>query len=333
MGLMGHEEGSSRVIQPFEYLRDDYSLSNEVYLVLGEETKGIQSEVASTVQHMLQIGVRLVRVRSLLPRGAWFSWLQHEFSWNKRTAERWISVVKKLEEYDMLEGFLSGEYGASKSALYELATDRVTDQMRRDAFSAVMGGEYLTYHSIAVMTQPLYDLTESASMASRSPEAVQQALTGSGGAVDPDMIPLLEVLNSESPDTMRSVIASGMIDSVSDSHDDQIPLTEARPADLTSLLNRLRGEEVQVKFAERQSEFTVVRMRISLPIDTDEIGSVSINYFRPDALRKRLPKDISNEMVGDYPNQFFYSTMWVDDEYTWAEFALPASALLISFVE
>ena len=322
----------SSVVQPFDYLREQYSLSTEVYAILEEETGGIRGEAENAVQYMLKIGVRLARVRSVLPRGAWVMWLRNEFAWTKRTAERWISVVKHLEEYELLEGFLSGEYEAEKTALYELATNRVTDEVRREAFAKVMGGEFLTYRSVTVMIQSLHDLTQSASVASRFPETVQLAVAGSEEAIDPNIIPLLDVLDAESPEHLESVIASGTVETRNG--DDQIPLSETRPGDVSSLINYLRREEVQVSFAEKQAEFSVVRMTIRLPLDSEAVGSVTIEYFRPDRLLTLIEEsETDGAIVGDYPSDFLYSAMWGDDTDTWAEFALPASMMMISFVE
>src|SRR5215467_13503335 len=65
---------------------------------------------------ILEIGRRLVECKKLVGRGNWLSWLEKQFGWDERTAQRFMSVHEFAGKSDKLSDLSIGV-----SALYVLA--------------------------------------------------------------------------------------------------------------------------------------------------------------------------------------------------------------------
>ena len=83
---------------------------------LEELAKEIHILNRTTVEHLVDIGDRLIEARKILkPDGKWNDWLEREFDWSTRTAYNFISVAQAAEKYPQLLDF------RSKSVLYLIA--------------------------------------------------------------------------------------------------------------------------------------------------------------------------------------------------------------------
>ena len=83
---------------------------------LDELAKEIHILNRTTVEHLVDIGDRLIEARKILkPDGKWNDWLEREFDWSTRTAYNFISVAQAAEKYPQLLDF------RSKSVLYLIA--------------------------------------------------------------------------------------------------------------------------------------------------------------------------------------------------------------------
>gem|GEM_PF-5421366 len=54
----------------------------------------VRNQVKSIAQAVIAAGQRLIEVKKLIPHGHWGSWLQAEFSWSERTAQRCMRVAE-----------------------------------------------------------------------------------------------------------------------------------------------------------------------------------------------------------------------------------------------
>lgn len=91
----------------------------------------------------IEIGVRLLLVKEKLPHGEFIPWVEQEFSWDKRTAQRLLAVGSAFGKNDNLSLLK-----IDASALYELAKGGVSDDIRGEALARAEAGEHIT-HAIA----------------------------------------------------------------------------------------------------------------------------------------------------------------------------------------
>lgn len=84
------------------------------------------------------IGRALLRVKRLLPRGAFLPWLKDEFGWDARTAQRFMSVAARLDgKYDSLSHL-------GPEVLYKLAARSTPPAVVEEVIGLAEGGELVS---------------------------------------------------------------------------------------------------------------------------------------------------------------------------------------------
>src|SRR5215831_13644780 len=98
---------------------------------LAEHADRIRALGRQTFDGVIEIGERLVRCRELLKtQGAWLAWLEAEFGWSRRTADRFIDLFRAKDKVGNLRTL-----GIGISGLYLLAkaSPEVVEDIERRA--------------------------------------------------------------------------------------------------------------------------------------------------------------------------------------------------------
>jgi len=120
----------------------DYSsLDDEARQFVQQQTGEIRGLMKRTAQDIVEIGQRLIDVKERLGYGRFLDWLKAEFDWNRRTANRFMSVAEQFSgNWDNLS-----HLKLAPSALYILAAPSTPKFAREEALSRAEAGEPITY--------------------------------------------------------------------------------------------------------------------------------------------------------------------------------------------
>lgn len=97
----------------------------------------VRDLASDALTSIAKIGAELVKAKEALDHGQWERWVDEEFGWAKRTAERYMAVARA---YPQLEH--GHRYAAN--ALYLLASPSTPEQAREMAANAAASGETIT---------------------------------------------------------------------------------------------------------------------------------------------------------------------------------------------
>ena len=97
---------------------------------------------------ILEIGRRLVECKKLVGHGNWLSWLDLQFGWDERTAQRFMSVYEFAGKSDKLSDLSIGV-----SALYLLAAPSTPDTARDEIVQRNKAGERLSTTEVKRIAQ------------------------------------------------------------------------------------------------------------------------------------------------------------------------------------
>ncbi|MEM8830398.1 MAG: DUF3102 domain-containing protein [Cyanobacteria bacterium P01_G01_bin.19] len=118
----------------------DYSQLNDNTLeFIQEQTVAIQSLIKRTAQDIFEIGTRLIEVKEKLEYGRFQNWLEAEFSWDERTARRFMSVARAFTADNL------SDLNIAPSALYVLAAPSTSKQAKDEALTLARQGNTITY--------------------------------------------------------------------------------------------------------------------------------------------------------------------------------------------
>lgn len=126
------------------------ALSMENRSVIKSHTDAIKVRIQRTAQDIIDIGELLIDVKDRLLHGQFGLWLQVEFSWEERTAQRFISVAAMFKS-DNLSDFSKpplGKVSIDQSALYLLAAKSTPQEVRREVLERAYQGETITHAKI-----------------------------------------------------------------------------------------------------------------------------------------------------------------------------------------
>lgn len=106
-----------------------------------------------TVESVMLIGQQLTYVKEMLPHGAWQPWLETEFGWGVRQAQRMMNVYwefgfKKTDTVSLLEPI-------DLKALYLLAAPSTPQEVRDEAVEKAATGERVTHASVKAQLDDL----------------------------------------------------------------------------------------------------------------------------------------------------------------------------------
>lgn len=107
----------------FDYTQFDKDTS----LFLQGEAGKIKGLLTQTIESIVEIGSRLIEVKTSLQHGQYRQWLHSEFEMSIRTADNFTRVAKCFNDANF------SELDIAKSALYLLAAPSVPDEAREEA--------------------------------------------------------------------------------------------------------------------------------------------------------------------------------------------------------
>jgi len=204
----------------------------------------IREGLTEAVRGICRVGRALIRVKESpsIPHGRYIEWLQANFVQSERTAQRYMSVSRMI---DNIEPDI--QINAEPTALYLLAGRNTPEEARVIALEQMRDGTFLTQ---AIVSGIVRDIDESARrtyyVAQASPEVGELALRLQ---IAPDVIPVLDRLHSTYPDVYEELAESGYVEDV---RGNQIPLSEANERDVEDYVTQVRFETYMQDLATRQ---------------------------------------------------------------------------------
>jgi len=124
------------------------SLDLETRIVVQQRTGEIKTLMQRTAQDLVEIGQKLVEVKARLGHGLFGPWLQAEFEWSERTAQRFMSVAQAFKS-----DTVSVLANADAKALYLLAAPLTPVSAREEAVRRAETGERITHSTAREMVQ------------------------------------------------------------------------------------------------------------------------------------------------------------------------------------
>jgi hypothetical protein len=117
----------------------DYdSLDSETRIVVKQKTSEIKKLIRKTAQTVWEIGENLSEVKACLQHGQFESWLNAEFEWSSRTAQRFLQVYERFKNDNL------ADLKISASAIYEMASPSTPDTVNKVALEAAKDGKEVT---------------------------------------------------------------------------------------------------------------------------------------------------------------------------------------------
>ena len=127
---------TSAIVKSDEPVKFDYStLDKDLSIYLREKTVGIQKLIKRSTRDIIDVGKSLIDVKNKLGHGQFYLWLETEFSWTYRTANRFMNVAEKFEPEQLLG------LDILPTALYELSAPSIPEAVRSEALSRAEQGE------------------------------------------------------------------------------------------------------------------------------------------------------------------------------------------------
>lgn len=121
-------------------LFDYAALDSETRIVVQQRTTEIKALMKRAASDIIEIGQKLIEVKARLGHGKFGAWLEAEFDWTERTAQRFIVVADRFTKNDNLSAF-------APSALYLLAAPSTPDSAREEALERAEQGEPITHQT------------------------------------------------------------------------------------------------------------------------------------------------------------------------------------------
>ena len=121
-------------------LQFDYSsLDEETCEFVQQQTVEIRCLIKHTIEDIFEIGQKLIQVKKRLKYGHFGKWLNSEFDWTERTAQKFMNVAKRFdcEQCSELE--------FAPSALYLLAATSTPEAARQEALVRAGAGEKISW--------------------------------------------------------------------------------------------------------------------------------------------------------------------------------------------
>lgn len=125
----------------------DYdALDKNSRTLVKQRTGEIRALMRKAAEDIVNIGLKLIEVKAALPHGAFSPWLEAEFEWTDRTAQRFIQVAEQFGENRQIVGF-------APSALYLLAAPSTPESARQEALEQAQAGQPVTHKEAAEIVQ------------------------------------------------------------------------------------------------------------------------------------------------------------------------------------
>jgi len=118
----------------------DYAvLSQEVRILVQSKTSELKSLIRRNAQDIVDIGQKLTEVKEQLGYGNFRIWLNAEFDWSVRTANRFMQVATQFKSANL------AHLNIAVSALYLLAQPSTPEKARKEVLELAKECENITY--------------------------------------------------------------------------------------------------------------------------------------------------------------------------------------------
>jgi Protein of unknown function (DUF3102) len=116
---------------------------------MSKEQAAFLAETADAIrvlaQDIVELGRLLTQAKARVGHGDWLRWLEREFGWTAKTAEKWMNVYSLSLKFE-----LGSNFDLPLSALYALAEKSTPVEVREEIFSRAAAGEVI---SLAVVRE------------------------------------------------------------------------------------------------------------------------------------------------------------------------------------
>jgi len=140
--------------------------------VLAEHANVIRKLGKRVKEDVIEIGRRLKECKQLAGRGNWAAWLEREFGWSERTAQRYMQLYEFTQEefkYDKLSAL-----ELPLSGLYLLAAPSTPDEACKDIIRRAAAGEAISLAIVRDTISRKKRETESAFIANTDAETEEK---------------------------------------------------------------------------------------------------------------------------------------------------------------
>jgi hypothetical protein len=110
---------------------------------LADRAEQIRSLGKRVITDLIEIGRLLVECKARCGHGNWLTWLEHEFGWNEKTAERYMSLHRLQGQNRQIV-----EYDIPVSGLYLLAAPSTPEAAREEVFNRAESGQRLRHADV-----------------------------------------------------------------------------------------------------------------------------------------------------------------------------------------
>lgn len=139
-------------------LFDYQSLDTETRAIVQQRTDEIKTLMKRTARDIIEIGEKLIEVKSRLPHGEFGKWLEGEFGWADRTAQRFMNVASVFKSDTV------SDLDIQTKALYLLAAPSTPEAARSEAIRLAENGQRVTHRE----AKDLVELAKAESVADDS---------------------------------------------------------------------------------------------------------------------------------------------------------------------
>ena len=120
----------------------DYSqLETETRIIVQQRTSEIKTIVTRAAHDAIEIGKKLLDIKTQLGHGYFGEWLSREFGWSHRTADNYIAAADKFANFANIEMI-------APSALYLLASESTPATVKESAIAQIESGEKVTHKQV-----------------------------------------------------------------------------------------------------------------------------------------------------------------------------------------
>ena len=114
-------------------------LSSEARVIVQQRTGEIKRLMRKTAQGVIDIGSYLIDAKACLDHGQFGDWLTAEFTWDERSARRFMAVADQFKTDNL------SDLSIAPSALYLLASPSTPEPARAEVIERAQAGERITY--------------------------------------------------------------------------------------------------------------------------------------------------------------------------------------------
>jgi transcriptional regulator with XRE-family HTH domain len=142
--------------------------------------------------YIIEIGRELAAAKTMIPHGGWTPYLEREFKWSDRTAQRYMAAAADFDKYaaedktDTGVGF--ARLNIDIAAFYALAASGVPEEAREEAVARAKGGEHISAGKAKAIVQQHRPAAAKGTKASRDwsyhPEKDRNQPTAPGTVVE-----------------------------------------------------------------------------------------------------------------------------------------------------